>query len=82
MLNGDKVRANKREMLGLSECSYNTSMVDTWDEDREKIRQQRGLLLQVERKSLVIAERVRQLISKDRREPSAEHTFQHLLHEQ
>lgn len=55
MLHGDQVRANERNVIDLLEHANYARMVDARNHDREKVCEQRRLLLKVERKGLVIA---------------------------
>ena len=55
MLDSNQVRANKRYVVDLLEHTDNPAMIDARNQDREKIREERRLLLQVEGQSLVIA---------------------------
>ena len=49
MLHSDQVGADERNVIDLLEHANNSPMVDTGDQNRKQVRQQRWLLLQVER---------------------------------
>ena len=55
MLHSNQVRANEGDVIDLLEHADDASVIDTRNHDRQKIRQQRGLFLQVERERLVVA---------------------------
>ena len=55
MLHGDEVGADERNVVDLTEHLNNTSVVDTWDQRGQQVSEKSRLLLQVERKRLVVA---------------------------
>lgn len=55
MLDSNEVRANERNVVDLPEHPHNAGMVDARNQDRQQVGEKRWLLLQVERKSLVVA---------------------------
>ena len=57
MLNGDEVGPNKRNRVELlrAEHAHNTVMVYAGNQNRKKVRNQHGLLLEVERQGLVVS---------------------------
>ena len=54
MLHSDQVGANEGNVVDLLEHANNAGVVDTRDQDRKQVREQCGLLLQVERQALVV----------------------------
>jgi hypothetical protein len=67
MLDSDEIRADERDVVDLAERTNNTRMINTRDEDSQKVGQEGRLFLKVERQRLIItiADNVRMLISRD-----------------
>ena len=67
VLDSDEIRANERDMVDLAERTNNTRMIDTRDEDSQKVGQEGWLFLKVEGQRLIItiADGVRMLISRN-----------------
>ena len=56
MLDSNEICADERNVINLPEHLDNTCVVDTRNEDSEKIGEERRLFLQVEREGFVVAE--------------------------
>lgn len=55
MLDSDKVRANEGDVVDLAENSDHAGVINAGNQYAQKIGQQRWLLLEIERQSLVVA---------------------------
>ena len=58
VLDGDEVRADKGDVVNLSEGPDNSRVIDTGNENSKQVGKERGLFLQVEREGLVVARNI------------------------